>query len=102
MLLRQTNGTTAANIGLRITKTTTTTAQATRCVMSISIGSVTEHIAGAAFDASKWDESYVHTRSNFPAEDYFKNSQPVIYFDKDTDETNQDPFLGYDIDALRR
>ena len=69
--------------------------------MPISIGSaLLEHIAGAAFDAEKWDESYVHTRSNFPAEDYFKNSQPVIYFDKDTDETNQDPFLGYDIDAL--
>ena len=63
---------------------------------------IKEHIAGTAFDATKFDEAFVHTREDYAAEDYFKNAQPVIYFDKDTDETAQDPYLGYSIDALSK
>ena len=36
----------------------------------------------------------------YGAEDYFKNVQPVIIFDKDTDDTNTDPLLGYSNNAL--
>ena len=48
------------------------------------------------FDTEKWDECLVHTREDFAAEDYFKNSKPIIVFDKDLDPTGEDPFLGYD------
>ena len=50
----------------------------------------------AAFDATKWDECLVHTEEEFAAEDYFKNSKPIIVFDKDKDNTGEDAFLGYD------
>ena len=56
---------------------------------------IKEHIAPEAFDATKWDESLVHMESNFAAEDFFKNTRPVIIFDKDKDNTGQDPLLGY-------
>ena len=58
-----------------------------------------EHIA-EAFDDSKWDECLVHMHEEYAAEDYFKNVQPIIYFDKDQDETNSDPLLGYGVNAL--
>ena len=58
-----------------------------------------EHIA-EAFDDSKWDECLVHMHEDYAAEDYFKNVQPIIYFDKDQDETNSDPLLGYGVNAL--
>ena len=58
-----------------------------------------EHV-GEAFDDSKWDECFVHMHEDYPAEDYFKNVQPIIYFDKDQDDTNSDSLLGYDVDAL--
>ena len=60
---------------------------------------VSEHVAGT-FDDSKWDECFVHMDENYGAEDYFKNVQPVIIFDKDTDDTNEDPLLGYSNKAL--
>ena len=60
-----------------------------------------EHI-GENFDDSKWDECFVHMHEDYPAEDYFKNVQPIIYFDKDQDDTNSDPLLGYSDDALSR
>ena len=49
-----------------------------------------------AFDTNKWDECLVHTSETFAAEDYFKNSKPIIVFDKDLDPTGEDPYLGYD------
>ena len=56
---------------------------------------IEEHIATPNFDTSKWDESFVHMESDFAAEDYFKNAQPVIIFDKDKDNTLSDSLLGY-------
>ena len=50
----------------------------------------------AIFDVKKWDECLVHTEEEFAAEDYFKNTKPIIVFDKDTDPTGADPTLGYD------
>ena len=60
---------------------------------------ISEHVAGT-FDDSKWDECFVHMEEEYGAEDYFKNVQPVIIFDKDTDDTNTDPLLGYSNNAL--
>ena len=56
---------------------------------------IEEHIATASFETDKWDENYVHMSEDFAAEDYFKNSQPVIIFDKDKDNTLEDGLLGY-------
>ena len=60
---------------------------------------ISEHVA-ETFDDGKWDECFVHMEEDYGAEDYFKNVQPVIIFDKDTDDTNQDPLLGYSNNAL--
>ena len=60
---------------------------------------ISEHVAGT-FDDSKWDQCFVHMEEEYGAEDYFKNVQPVIIFDKDTDDTNTDPLLGYSDGAL--
>ena len=58
-----------------------------------------EHIA-TAFDTEKWEECFVHMAEDYAAEDFFKNVQPVIYFDKDQDSTNADELLGYSTDAM--
>ena len=60
---------------------------------------ISEHVAGT-FDDGKWDECFVHMEEDYGAEDYFKNVQPVIVFDKDTDDSNIDPLLGYKDNAL--
>ena len=56
---------------------------------------IEEHIATSTFDTNKWDENYVHMPEDFAAEDYFKNAQPVLIFDKDKDNTLADGLLGY-------
>ena len=60
---------------------------------------IEEHIADD-FDPKKWDESHVHTDSAFGVEDFFKNIQPVIIFDKDLDNTREDDLLGYKVNDL--
>ena len=54
-----------------------------------------EHIAPEIFDTTKWDEAFVHMEDNYAAEDFFKNTKPVLYFDKDKDTTWNDGLLGY-------
>ena len=44
---------------------------------------------------NKWDETFVHMEDDFAAEDFFKNTKPVLYFDKDKDNTFADGLLGY-------
>ena len=56
---------------------------------------IEEHIAPATFDVTKWDETFVHMEDDFAAEDFFKNTKPVLYFDKDKDNTFADGLLGY-------
>ena len=67
--------------------------------ISRSIGSALKSIL-PTFDPKKWDESHVHTAIDFGVEDFFKNVQPVIVFDKDLDKTREDDLLGYSVDAL--
>ena len=52
------------------------------------------------WDVSKWAEAFVHMPEAYNAEDYFKNAQPSIYFDNDTDGTEDSLTLGYDWDTV--
>lgn len=54
----------------------------------------------AAFNVSKWAESFVHMEETFNAEDYFKNTQPTIVFDNDTDGTVDSTTLGYNFSTV--
>ena len=45
-----------------------------------------------------WQEIFVHTATNYQPEDYFKNKQPIIVFDGDTDNAEASTNLGYDLD----
>jgi hypothetical protein len=56
---------------------------------------IVEHIAESVFDSTKFDEAFVHMEDNFAAEDFFKNSKPVIIFDRDKDNTLSNSLLGY-------
>ena len=47
------------------------------------------------FDVNKWTEAYVHMEEAYNAEDYYKNNQPAIIFDNDTDGTVASTTLGY-------
>ena len=49
-----------------------------------------------AFDVAEWQEVFVHTETDYRPEDFFKNKQPVIIFDNDTDAANENSQrLGY-------
>ena len=54
----------------------------------------------ATFDVTKWSEAYVHMEEAYDAEDYFKNVQPTIYFDNDTDGTVDSTTLGYNLSTV--
>ena len=47
------------------------------------------------FDVNKWTEAYVHMEEGFNAEDYYKNNQPAIIFDNDTEGLVASTTLGY-------
>ena len=53
------------------------------------------HTSGVAFDATKWEENYVHMQEAYRPEDYYKNAQPLIVFDDDTDEEENSTDLGW-------
>ena len=49
-----------------------------------------------AFDVAEWQEVFVHTETDYRPEDFFKNKQPVIVFDNDTDAADESSQrLGY-------
>ena len=54
----------------------------------------------STFDVSKWSEAYVHMEEAYNAEDYFKNTQPTIYFDNDTDGSVDSTTLGYTLSTV--
>lgn len=56
--------------------------------------------ADTNFDASKWDESYVHMPSDYNPEDFYKNDVPVITFDNDTASTEDSTTLGYNLTTV--
>lgn len=54
----------------------------------------------ANFDTNKWDESYVHMPSEYVPEDYYKNTNPFIIFDNDTDGIEDTTNCGYDFNTV--
>ncbi len=54
----------------------------------------------SAFTPSKWEQIYVHMESGFKAEDYWKNSQPAIVFDDDTDGEDGTTSCGYNLETV--
>lgn len=49
----------------------------------------------ASFTVSRWEEIYVHMEDDYAPEDYWKNSQPVVLFDSDTDSSDLTASCGY-------
>lgn len=56
---------------------------------------LTEGVLGA-FDASEWQENFVHQQDAYRPEDFFKNAHPIIIFDNDVDGDEDSTDLGYD------
>jgi len=59
-----------------------------------------EDNSDTAFDANKWDESYVHMPSAFNPEDFYKNEAPILTFDNDTSGSEDSTTLGYNFSTL--
>ena len=56
---------------------------------------IVEHIAESTFVSTYWDEVFVHMDETFAAEDFFKNTKPVLIFDRDKDPNFNSTLLGY-------
>lgn len=54
----------------------------------------------AAFDPEKWEEIYVHMETDFKPEDFYKNAQPIIIFNNDTDPTDASTTCGYNLTTV--
>ena len=49
------------------------------------------------FDESAFDENYVHMEEEYAPAGFFKNAQPIIVFDGDTDQSEDSTKLGFTI-----
>ena len=47
-----------------------------------------------AFDLANWDESYVHMEESYAPGGYFTNAQPILLFNKDSDESEDTTTCG--------
>lgn len=54
----------------------------------------------ASFDLNKWEEIYVHMEEAFRPEDYFKNTQPAIIFNNDSDPNDNTITCGYNLSTV--
>lgn len=52
------------------------------------------------FKPEKWEQIYVHMESSFSPEDFWKNAQPAIVFDNDTDDADNTTTCGYDLETV--
>lgn len=53
-----------------------------------------------AFTVSNWAESYVHMEEEYRPEDYWKNTQPSIIFNNDTDSNDNTVNCGYNFTTV--
>lgn len=53
-----------------------------------------------SFDNNKWDQIYVHMEEAYRPEDFWKNAQPTIIFDNDTDPTDATITCGYNLTTV--
>lgn len=51
----------------------------------------------ASFDTNKWSETFVHMEDGYRPEDFWKNTQPIIIFDDDTEALEASASLGWDL-----
>lgn len=56
--------------------------------------------ADAAFVTDHWDQIYVHMENSYNPEDYWKNSQPAIIFDGDSDANDDTTTCGYNFSTV--
>lgn len=54
----------------------------------------------STFSPEKWEQAYVHMESDYNPEDYWKNSQPAIIFDNDTDANDNTATCGYNLSTV--
>lgn len=54
----------------------------------------------SSFSPEKWEQAYVHMETTYNPEDFYKNSQPAIIFDNDTDDVDATLTCGYDLAAV--
>lgn len=52
------------------------------------------------FDPNKWEQAYVHMEEAYRPEDYWKNTQPTIIFDNDSDPNDQTLTCGYNLTTV--
>jgi hypothetical protein len=52
------------------------------------------------FDPDKWEETYVHMENSYRPEDFWKNTQPIIVFNNDTDGTDASTTCGYNLSTV--
>ena len=51
----------------------------------------------SSFSPEKWEQAYVHMEAGYNPEDYWKNSQPSVIFDNDTDGNDATTSCGYNL-----
>lgn len=56
--------------------------------------------ADTSFDPGKWEQIYVHMEESYRPEDYWKNTQPTIIFDNDTDANDNTTSCGYNLSTV--
>jgi hypothetical protein len=54
----------------------------------------------SSFSPEKWEQAYVHMENTYNPEDFWKNSQPAIVFDNDTDGTDATVSCGYNLSTV--
>jgi hypothetical protein len=59
--------------------------------------SCTTENSDTSFISSKWEQAYVHMENTYNPEDFWKNSQPTIIFDNDTDANDNTTTCGYNL-----
>lgn len=54
----------------------------------------------STFLATKWEEAFVHMEDAYNSEDYWKNTQPTVVFDNDTDGADASTTCGYNLTTV--
>ena len=53
-----------------------------------------------SWDPNKWEQAYVHMEEAYRPEDYWKNTQPAIVFDNDSDPLDNTLTCGYNLTTV--
>ena len=61
---------------------------------------IARRITFGPFNSDDWDENYVHMQEGYAPGGFFKSKQPILIFDKDTDNLENSRTLGNTIDDV--